>query len=48
MELLTEQMMEVQGVTEGLKSHDQMRWVGKVNNICACADEIIRDELIYA
>jgi len=48
MELLTVQMMAAQGVTEELKSRDQMLWVGKVNNIRACADEIIYDELIYA
>ena len=48
MELLTVQMMAAQGVTEDLKSYDQMHWVGKVNNIRACADEIIRNELIYA
>ena len=48
MERLTGQMMAAQGVTEDLKSYDQMRWVGKVNNIRACADEIIRKELIYA
>ena len=48
MELLTAQMMAAQGVTEDLKSSDQLLWVGEVNNIRACADEIIRNELIYA
>ena len=48
MELLTAQMMKAQGVTEQLKAADAMLWVGKVNNIRACADEIIRNELIYA
>jgi len=48
MELLTEQMMAAQGVTEDLKSRDQMLWVGKVNNIRVCAEEIIREELIHA
>jgi len=46
MELLTAQMMAAQGVTEEMKSRDQMLWLGKVNNIRACADEIIRNELI--
>ena len=40
-------MMAAQGVTEDLKSRDQILWVGNVNNIHACADEIIRNELIY-
>ena len=48
MELLTAQMMASQGVTEDLKSRDQMLWVGKVSNIRNQADEIIRNELIYA
>ena len=41
------QMMKAQGVTEQLKAENAMLWVGKVNNIRACASEIIRDELIY-
>ena len=44
---IVKQMMETQGVTERLKAENQMLWVGKANNICACADEIIRNELIY-
>ena len=47
-ERIVKQMMEAQGTTEDLKSRDQMLWLGKVNNIYACADEIIRKELIYA
>jgi hypothetical protein len=46
-ELIIKQMMEAQGITEQLKSENAMLWVGKVNNIRACADEIIRSELIY-
>ena len=46
-ETIIEQMMKAQGVTEQLKAENAMLWVGKVNNIRACADEIIRSELIY-
>ena len=46
-ELIIQQMMKAQGVTEQLKAENAMLWVGKVNNIRACADEIIRSELIY-
>ena len=46
-ETLIRQMTQAQGVTEELKAADQMLWVGKMNNICACADEIVRNELIY-
>ena len=47
MELLTTQMAAAEGVTEDLKSHNQMLWVGRMNNICARAGEVIREELIY-
>jgi len=47
-EQIVAQMMQAQGVTEQLKAHDQMQWLCKVNNIRACADEIIHRELIYA
>ena len=46
-ETLIRQMAQMQSVTEGLKAADQMLWVGRMNNILACADEIIRNELIY-
>ena len=46
-ELIIKQMKESQGVTEQLKAEDGMKWVGMVYNIYACADEIIRAELIY-
>jgi hypothetical protein len=46
-ELIIHQMKEAQGVTEQLKAKDGMKWVGMVTNICSCADEIIRNELIY-
>ena len=45
--LIIKQMMQAQGVTEQLKAQDAMLWVGRVNNIRACADEIVRNELIY-
>ena len=48
MERIVKHKMAAQGVTEDLKSRDQMLWVGKVNNIRASAEEIIRAELIYA
>mgnify|MGYP000995021329 CR=1 FL=1 len=46
-ELIIQQMMKTQCITEQMKAENQMLWVGKVNNIRACADEIIRNELIY-
>lgn len=46
--LLVEQMKEKQGVTEQLKADNQMLWVGKMNNIIVCAEEIVVRELVYA
>ena len=41
MDRLVEQMKEKQGVTEELKMQDQMAWVGRMNNIRACVEEIV-------
>ena len=44
---LVEQMKDKQGVTEQLKAENQMLWVGKMNNIIACAEEIVAREVVY-
>ena len=46
-ELLVEQMKKKQGITEELKARDPMAWVGAMNNIHSCADEIILTEVVY-
>ena len=40
-------LMEQNGVTEALKARDPMAWVGAMNNLHACAEEIILAELVY-
>lgn len=45
---LTEQMKALNGVTEQLKSEDQMRWVQMMNSIRHSAEEVILNDLIYA
>ena len=47
MELLMEQMKAEAGITEELKTSDQMKWVGLMNNVRSLAEEIVLDELIY-
>ncbi len=44
---LVEQIAEREGVTEQLKSTDQMLWVQKMNNIRNCVTEIINNDIIY-
>ena len=46
-ETLTEQMKQAQGITECLKGENALEWIGRVNNIRACAMEIVNDEIIY-
>ena len=46
MELLTAQMAEAQGVTEELKTRDQMDWLGRMNNIRHSAEEQVMRELV--
>lgn len=41
-------MKEKWGVTEELKARDQMAWVQRMNNIRACVDEIILEEIVFA
>ena len=40
-------MTEKQGVTEQLKMQDLMKWVGLMNNIKACVEEIVLKESVY-
>lgn len=47
-EYLMKEMARKQGVTEELKATDTMRWVGMMNNIRACADEIVLNEIVYS
>ena len=47
-EYLTKEMAKRQGVTEKLKAKDMMRWVGLMNNIRACADEIVLNDIVYS
>jgi len=47
LEILMKQLSEAQGITESLKSDNQMLWVGAMNNIHQQAEEIIFKELIY-
>ena len=44
---LVKELVEKEGVTEQLKSTNQMKWVGKMNAIRNAATEIINRELIY-
>jgi hypothetical protein len=40
-------MKQAHGITEQLKSENQLIWVQKLNNIRACAREIVEKEMIY-
>ena len=44
---LVKRMAIQEGVTEQLKSENQMAWVGRMNNIRQRATEIVNNELIY-
>ena len=45
--IMLKQMAEKQGVTEQMKMQDQMKWVGLMNSIKACAEEIVLKERVY-
>ena len=44
---LVKQLSEKEGVTEALKSENQMLWVQRMNNIRSAAMEIVVNDLIY-
>ena len=46
--LIIKQSAEIEGVTEQLKTENQMEWVGRMNNIRSRAVEIVNAELIYS
>ena len=45
-DVLMEQMKVRRNITEELKQENPMRWVGEMNNMCTCIDEIIMREII--
>ena len=47
-EYLIKKMAKKQGVTEELKATDMMRWIGLMNNIRTCADEIVLNDIVYS
>ena len=47
-ERLIEGMKQAQGITEQLKPENQLEWVQRVNDIRACAGDIVNEEIIYA
>lgn len=48
LEKLMTQMMQEQGLTEDLKSRNQMLWVQQMNNLRQSAEEVVLKELIYS
>lgn len=47
-ERIVEQMKLTRGITEQLKAENQMEWVARMNNIQACAREIVDREIVYS
>ena len=46
-ERLIEGMKQAQGITEHLKEENALEWVQHLNNIRACAREIVNEEIIF-
>ena len=46
-ERLIEGMKQAQGITEQLKEENALEWLGRMNNIRACAREIVNEEIIH-
>lgn len=48
LDMLTRQMKAREGITEDLKSRDQMEWVRRMNSVQSRARETVLRELIYS
>ena len=46
-ERLIEDMKQAHGITEQLKAENALEWTGKLNNIRACAREIVNNKIIF-
>ena len=44
---LVKQMADAEGITETLKTSDQMEWVGRMNNVRNTAMELVNAEMIF-
>lgn len=44
---LVKEYADRQGVTERLKAENQFEWVGRMENVRACAREVVSAEIIY-
>lgn len=47
LEILIKELATKQGITENLKSKNQMEWVGGMNNVRRCAEEVVLNDMIY-
>ena len=47
-ERLIEGMKQAQGITERLKEENALEWVQHLNNIRACARQIVNEEIVFA
>jgi len=47
MDWVVSQMADAEGITEDLKSRDQMAWVGRMNSIRQRAEEVVLEEIVY-
>ncbi len=45
---LIEGMKQAQGITERLKEENALEWVQHLNNIRACARQIVNEEIVFA
>ena len=46
-ERLIEDMQQAQGIMERQKEENALEWTGRMNNIRACAREIVNEEIIF-
>ena len=47
LESIISDLAQKNGINEQFKATDQMRWIQEMNNLKACAEEIVLQEIVY-
>ena len=47
LKIIVDELTKERGIDEELKAYDMLKWVAEMNNIKACAEEIVLREVVY-
>jgi hypothetical protein len=47
LKIIVDELTKERGIDEELKAYDMLKWIAEMNNIKACAEEIVLREVVY-